>query len=69
LLFSILTILAGNSKAQHIEIGGFGDYEDANAAGFPHNAFGVGGPSLTRSTQKLTNFVAERRKSRSHWGR
>ena len=45
-LFSIFLVIIGTGKsarAQHIEVGGFGEYENVNVSGLPSSAFGLGG--------------------------
>lgn len=42
-LCSGICLLLCGAQAQHIEIGGFGDYENVSVPTFPQNAFGLGG--------------------------
>jgi uncharacterized membrane protein HdeD (DUF308 family) len=42
-LWVLITALSANAHAQHVEIGGFGDYENVDFAPYPKNAFGLGG--------------------------
>jgi hypothetical protein len=45
-LFSAAFVIAGmtgHARAQHLEIGGFGEYENVNVPGLPSSAFGLGG--------------------------
>jgi hypothetical protein len=41
-LCSVISLLLCVAQAQHVEIGGFGDYENTKVPTFPHNHFGLG---------------------------
>ena len=43
LCLALLSSLALEVHGQHVEVGGFGDYENSDVPTFPQNAFGLGG--------------------------
>ena len=43
LLAFVMAFLSIDTQAQHLEIGGFGEYENVRVPGLPSSAFGLGG--------------------------